>query len=96
VIALRVHLDDSTLDNGPLRVLPGTHTRGVLSDAEIHELSLRVQPVQCVAPAGGVVVMRPLIVHGSSKLNSHAPRRMLHLEYATSLVLEPGIVLRAA
>ena len=25
VIALRIHLDDSTADNGPLRVLPGTH-----------------------------------------------------------------------
>jgi ectoine hydroxylase-related dioxygenase (phytanoyl-CoA dioxygenase family) len=29
VVALRVHLDDSTSENGPLRVLPGTHTLGV-------------------------------------------------------------------
>jgi ectoine hydroxylase-related dioxygenase (phytanoyl-CoA dioxygenase family) len=28
VLALRVHLDDSTAENGPLRVLPGTHSRG--------------------------------------------------------------------
>src|ERR1700680_406909 len=26
VLALRIHLDDSTSHNGPLRVLPGTHT----------------------------------------------------------------------
>jgi ectoine hydroxylase-related dioxygenase (phytanoyl-CoA dioxygenase family) len=32
VVALRIHLDDSILENGPLRVLPGTHTKGVLSD----------------------------------------------------------------
>lgn len=38
VVALRIHLDDSSRDNGPLRVLPGTHTRGVLSDAAIQEL----------------------------------------------------------
>ena len=28
MLALRVHLDDSTAENGPLRVLPGTHTLG--------------------------------------------------------------------
>ena len=47
VIALRVHLDDSTADNGPLRVLPGSHILGVLDDTQIHELSQRV-------PAGAV------------------------------------------
>ena len=31
VIALRLHIHDSRADNGPLRVLPGTHTMGVLS-----------------------------------------------------------------
>jgi hypothetical protein len=35
VVALRVHIDDSGSDNGPLRVLPGTHLRGVLSDAQL-------------------------------------------------------------
>jgi ectoine hydroxylase-related dioxygenase (phytanoyl-CoA dioxygenase family) len=96
VIALRVHLDDSTADNGPLRVLPGSHSRGVLSDAQIHELSECVPPLQCTVPAGGVIAMRPLLVHASSKAKVETPRRVLHLEYATSLVLEPGLELRAA
>jgi len=96
VVALRVHLDDSTEDNGPLRVLPGTHVSGVLSDAQVHEQSLRVQPVTCTAAAGGVVVMRPLLIHASSKLNDDAPRRVLHIEYATTLDVEPGLRLRAA
>ncbi len=30
VLAVRLHLDDSTSQNGPLRVLPATHTFGVL------------------------------------------------------------------
>src|SRR5579871_6470236 len=34
VLALRLHLDDSDLDNGPLRVLPKTHTLGVLDDSQ--------------------------------------------------------------
>ena len=39
VVALRLHIDDSDTDNGPLRVLPGTHTMGMLSDAEIGQLA---------------------------------------------------------
>jgi ectoine hydroxylase-related dioxygenase (phytanoyl-CoA dioxygenase family) len=96
VIALRVHLDDSTADNGPLRVLPGSHIHGVLGDAQIHELSQRVTPIQCTVSAGGVIAMRPLLIHASSKAMIEAPRRVLHLEYAASLVLEPGLELRAA
>lgn len=38
VLALRIHLDRSTALNGPLRVLPGTQTLGVLDDDRIHEL----------------------------------------------------------
>ena len=96
VIALRVHLDDSTADNGPLRVLPGSHIHGVLDDTQIQELSQRVPPARCTVPAGGVIAMRPLLVHASSKTRVETPRRVLHLEYAVSLVLEPGLELCAA
>jgi len=44
VLALRLHLDDSVSENGPLRVLPATHTLGVLSDEALHELSTQFQP----------------------------------------------------
>jgi ectoine hydroxylase-related dioxygenase (phytanoyl-CoA dioxygenase family) len=84
VPALRVSCDDSTGANGPLRVLPRTHTLGVLSDDGIHELATRIAPVECVVPRGGVVAMRPLIVHASSKSQTETPRRVLHIEYATS------------
>jgi ectoine hydroxylase-related dioxygenase (phytanoyl-CoA dioxygenase family) len=84
VLALRVHLDDSTAANGPLRVLPRTHALGVLSDDSIHELSTRISPVYCLVSKGGVVAMRPLIVHASSKSRVELPRRVLHIEYAAS------------
>ena len=82
VLALRIHLDDSTPDNGPLRVLPRTHMLGVLNDDEILGLAVRTTPVDCVAAKGGVVVMRPLVVHASSKSRTEMPRRVLHIEYA--------------
>ena len=96
VVALRVHLDDSTADNGPLRVLPRTHTLGVLSDAQVHDHSRLIDPVECRVAAGGVVVMRPLLIHASSKMISDAPRRVIHFEYAASLEPAPGLRLRAA
>ncbi len=84
VLALRIHLDDSNLENGPLRVLPGTHGLGVLTDDRLHELSTQIAPVDCVVPKGGMVVMRPLVVHASSKSQVDMPRRVLHIEYAAA------------
>ncbi|MCU1303317.1 MAG: hypothetical protein JWQ87_3601 [Candidatus Sulfotelmatobacter sp.] len=84
VLALRVHLDDSTADNGPLRVLPATHTMGVLGDDRIHELAAQMMPVVCLVPAGGILAMRPLLIHSSSKSQTKTDRRVLHIEYAAS------------
>ena len=96
VLALRIHLDDSTSQNGPLRVLPNTHTIGVLSDDELHRLPERTAAAECLVPRGGVLAMRPLLVHASSKSQSEAPRRVLHIEYAASLSLGDGLQLAAA
>ena len=96
VVALRVHLDDSTAANGPLRVLPGTHERGVLDDAEVHRLAKTIPPVDCLCAAGGVVAMRPLTVHASSKAAGDRPRRVLHIEYAPCLDLAAGVRLAIA
>jgi ectoine hydroxylase-related dioxygenase (phytanoyl-CoA dioxygenase family) len=96
VVALRMHLDDSTAMNGPLRVLPGTHDSGVLSDDEVHDLSLRMQSVDCLVPRGGVLAMRPLVIHSSSKSRIEEARRVLHIEYAASLLVCPGVELAIA
>ena len=93
VVALRVHLDDSTSDNGPLRLLPGTHTSGVLTHDEIQQIAGVVTPVECVACVGTVVGMRPLVVHASSKAKADQPRRVLHIEYARSVQLGAGVKL---
>jgi len=96
VLALRLHLDDSTTENGPLRVLPGTQNSGVLADEAIHELSVQVPAVECPVPRGGVLAMRPLIVHASSKSQSVNPRRVLHIEYAASKLVGDGLELAIA
>jgi len=39
--------------------------------------------------------MRPLLVHGSSKSRGDTPRRVLHIEYSRSLLLDGGLELAA-
>lgn len=96
ILALRIHLDDSTASNGPLRVLPGTHKLGVLANDAIAKLASTVNPVDCLAAVGGVVAMRPLIVHASSKSLSEAPRRVLHIEYASRMNIAQPLELAMA
>ncbi|HKQ79111.1 MAG TPA: phytanoyl-CoA dioxygenase family protein [Blastocatellia bacterium] len=96
VLALRIHLDDSTGENGPLRVIPGSHLGGVLSDDEILDLARAQKNVEAHVPRGGVLAMRPLLVHSSSKARADEPRRVLHLEYAERLELAPGLRLAVA
>jgi ectoine hydroxylase-related dioxygenase (phytanoyl-CoA dioxygenase family) len=93
VLALRVHLDDSELENGPLRVLPTTHQLGVLTDQKVAQQAKGLSPVECTVAKGGVLVMRPLIVHASSKSRSDSPRRVLHIEYAARAEIDGGLQL---
>ena len=96
VLALRISLDASTSDNGPLRVIPGSHLAGVLSDDEILDLARTQEKVEALVSRGGVLAMRPLLIHSSSKALGGQPRRVLHLEYADTLDLGPGLRLAIA
>ena len=82
MVALRIHLDDCGLDNGPLRVLPGSHRLGKLDEAQIEHWRLTTREVSCCATQGDVLVMRPLLLHASSPATAPSHRRVIHLEYA--------------
>jgi ectoine hydroxylase-related dioxygenase (phytanoyl-CoA dioxygenase family) len=96
VLALRIHLDDSTAGNGPLRVIPASHRVGLLSDESARQLAQEKGSVACLAARGGVVAMRPLLVHASSKSSDAARRRVLHIEYASSMDAGNGLELAIA
>ena len=87
--ALRIHLDDCGPQNGPLRVLPGSHGRGELDDADTAALAARVAPVECVLPRGGALLMRPLLVHSSARAALPQRRRVLHLEFSAETLPAP-------
>ncbi|TWU54976.1 Phytanoyl-CoA dioxygenase (PhyH) [Rubripirellula tenax] len=87
MLTLRIHLDEVTEENGPLRVIPGSHVSsdsdglGIVSAVDVH------------AAAGDVLAMRPLISHssGSSMPGTKRHRRILHLEFAASSRLPDGM-----
>lgn len=93
IVALRIHLDTSDSENGPLRVLPNTHLLGVLSDDEVSELATLYHAQECLVPKGGVLSLSPLLIHSSSKIKNDAPRRVLHIEYTDSLKLSDDVEL---
>lgn len=80
IVTIRVHLDDAGEENGALRVIPGTHREGVLSEARVRELASSREWVTCAAAPGDVVVMSPLTIHASRRSASPGHRRVLHLE----------------
>jgi ectoine hydroxylase-related dioxygenase (phytanoyl-CoA dioxygenase family) len=84
VVALRLHLDDSTARNGPLRILPGTHKLGIVTDKAIEQLASSRTPVSLTAKVGDVIAMRPLVVHSSQKAQMNTRRRVLQIEYSST------------
>ncbi len=82
MLTIRIHLDDCFADNGPLRVLPGSHADGVLDANEIVRRRTSVAEVSAVVARGGAVLMRPLLLHASSAATAPARRRVVHIEFA--------------
>lgn len=90
MVTLRIHLDDASLENGCLKVIAGSHRKGVLLQAEIDTLATDGEPVFIEAAQGTSLIMRPHLLHASSKATSPSRRRILHLEYS-SYVLPSGV-----
>ena len=82
MITFRIHLDDSDRKNGCLKVIPKTHTLGLLSQAHIKEIIQKDDFVFCEVKEGDVVLMRPHILHASSKCDNPTHRRIVHIEYS--------------
>src|SRR5262249_9045774 len=80
MLTARIHLDDVTEENGPLRVIPGSHRSG-----KVLELGAAA-PRSILARRGDVLLMRPLLAHCSNRSHAGTPRhrRILHLEFAAS------------
>ena len=84
MLTVRVHLDHTGETNGALRVIPGTHRFGRLDSNQISYWKEQQRPVTCSVRSGGVVIMRPLLLHSSLPAVNPQHRRVLHFEYSAS------------
>lgn len=72
-------LDDFTLENGALRVVPGSHKAGKVPQSVLSEPTAQHPDEQLVTgKAGTVVVMNAHTWHGGTANNTDRPRRALH------------------
>jgi hypothetical protein len=78
LVALRLHVDDCGIDDGPLKVVAGSHRGGRLDDAAAVAWRDARGAVACPVPRGGAMLMRPLLLHASSKATGSSRRRVLH------------------
>ena len=83
-VAVRLQLDDNAAETGPLEVVPGTHRMGRLSSEAIRDAAAS-RKLPCVVERGGVVVLRPLLIHSSAKGRTAGSRRVLHFLYGPPL-----------
>lgn len=98
LITALLFVDEVTLDNGPLEVVPGTHKgplyslwhdgrfTGAVSDEVFaeHEDNL----VKCTGPAGAVCLMHASLLHGSAPNLSDKPRTLYIATYYAEDAIE--------
>lgn len=84
---IRIHLDDTDQENGALRVVPGSHAKGVYRPQAIDWT--KEPETACEVRRGGVMIMRPLLLHASNRTTNHARRRVVHIEFSKTTLPDP-------
>lgn len=82
---IRIHLDDTTADNGALSVVPGSHK----SEYTTHQDMDTANRVYCPVVKGGVMLMRPMLLHASGRTVNGQPRRVVHIEFSRTTLPYP-------
>ncbi|MBE7178022.1 MAG: phytanoyl-CoA dioxygenase family protein [Mucilaginibacter polytrichastri] len=84
ILTLRIHLDDTDENNGALKVIPGSHN-------SITRMEKTDKPEEkfCNVPGGGVMLMRPLLMHSSGRTTDNRRRRVIHIEFSPDELPKP-------
>ncbi|RYD77548.1 MAG: phytanoyl-CoA dioxygenase [Sphingobacteriales bacterium] len=85
-ITIRIHLDDTTEENGALKVLPGSHLKGICRPETI-DWANETEEFCCVE-RGGIMFMKPLLLHASNRTTNNSARKVLHIEFSKTLLPE--------
>lgn len=82
IFTLRIHLDDADAGNGALEVIPGSYNK-VLTDEEKNTIITYTKSTMVEVNEGGVMLMKPLLLHRSSKATNQRHRRVVHIEFVS-------------
>ena len=85
MLAVRVHVDHCSPEDGPLRIVPGSHERGRIAPAQA-AIAGRTAGVVVPAKRGDALLMRPLVLHASSKSSGSSLRRVLHFVFGPEVL----------
>jgi hypothetical protein len=80
VFTIRIHLDDTDENNGALKVIPGSHGKGICRPENIDWTMER--EIVCKVKSGGVMLMKPLLLHASNRTIDDRKRRVIHIEFS--------------
>lgn len=81
LVAVRLHIDECGVEDGPLRIVPGSHQQGRLDNEAALTLRDQAGEVVCPVAKGGVLLLKPLVLHASSKATGLSRRRVLHFVF---------------
>jgi ectoine hydroxylase-related dioxygenase (phytanoyl-CoA dioxygenase family) len=79
---IRIHLDKTNEENGALRIVPKSHSKGIYRPRAI-DWTIET-PITCNAVKGGIMFMKPLLLHSSGRTTNNNKRRVLHIEFSRS------------
>jgi len=77
---IRIHLDDTDESNGALKVIPQSHLKGVYRPETIDWT--KESETICPVKKGGIMIMRPLLLHASNRTTNNNKRRVVHIEFS--------------
>ena len=77
---IRIHLDDTDECNGALRIVSQSHLKKIYRPETIHWADEMEQI--CKVKKGGVMLMKPLLLHSSNRNTNNKRRRVIHLEFS--------------
>ncbi|MDI9364269.1 MAG: phytanoyl-CoA dioxygenase family protein [Flavobacterium sp.] len=77
---IRIHLDDTDANNGALKVIAQSHLKGIYKAQTINWA--KETEVICPVKKGGIMLMKPLLLHASNKTTNQAQRRVIHVEFS--------------
>jgi ectoine hydroxylase-related dioxygenase (phytanoyl-CoA dioxygenase family) len=78
VVTVRIHLDDTDENNGALKVVPKSHSKGIYRPETI-DWTVENE-VSCKVSKGGIMLMKPLLLHSSGRTTNDRQRRVIHIE----------------